>query len=218
MINRPSPQQRSSPPRRRRLLGVISDRQCCVPRRPTSVGPSSAERVQRPTPADNVTLLAFVAERRPCSDRSIVPGRRARSSKPAATARADRMMGRTNRQTGGGTDRRTLDSFIDPAAHTVRAVSIRLRGKRVSAVADGPARRAVSRASSCTRRWTLGVINWPRSSVERRPSQLLLLTSPDDDRQFVAPSVHSCPTKLTTRSDDRRVVFTPSCIPRSPYS
>jgi len=41
---------------------------------------------------------------RPCSNRSISPGRRARSSKPAAAACGGRMMGRT--------DRRTLDSFI----------------------------------------------------------------------------------------------------------
>jgi len=33
-----------------------------------------------------VTLLAFAAERRPCSNRSISPGRRAHSSKPAAAA------------------------------------------------------------------------------------------------------------------------------------
>ena len=120
MINRPSPQQRSSSPRRRRrrLLGVISDRQCCVPRRPTSVRPSSAERVQRPTPADNVALLAFVAERRPCSSRSIFPGSRARSSKPVATARADRMMGRTNRQTGGQTDGRSTVSYCASGVNT----------------------------------------------------------------------------------------------------
>ena len=42
--------------------------------------------VQLPTSADNVTLLAFAAERRPCSNRSISPGRRAHSSKPAAAA------------------------------------------------------------------------------------------------------------------------------------
>jgi len=39
---------------------------------------------QLPTPADNVTLLAVAAERRPCSNRSIFRGRRAHSSKPAA--------------------------------------------------------------------------------------------------------------------------------------
>ena len=36
----------------------------------------------------------------------------------------------------------------------------------LSAAADGPARRAASRASCCTQRRTLGVIIWLRSSVE----------------------------------------------------
>ena len=70
--------------------------------------------VQLPTPADNVTLLASTAARRPCSNRLISPGRRTHSSKPAAAACAGRMMGRTDRQT----DRRTLDGFIDFAPHT----------------------------------------------------------------------------------------------------
>jgi len=70
--------------------------------------------------ADNVTLLAFAAERRPCSNRPISAGRRAHSSKPTAAACGGRMVGRTD----GQTDRRTLDSFVDPALHTMPAVSI----------------------------------------------------------------------------------------------
>jgi len=54
--------------------------------------------------AGNVMLLAFAAERRPCSNRSISAGRRAHSRKPAAAASGGRMMGQTDRQT----DRRTL--------------------------------------------------------------------------------------------------------------
>jgi len=54
---------------------------------------------QLPTSADNVTLLAVVAERQPCSNRSLSPGRRAHSSKPAAAACGRRMRGRTDRLT-----------------------------------------------------------------------------------------------------------------------
>ena len=72
--------------------------------------------VQLPTSADNVTLLAVTAERRPCSNRSISPARRAHSSKPAAAA--------CGRHGCRKTDRRTPDSFIDPAPHTMQAVSI----------------------------------------------------------------------------------------------
>jgi len=43
----------------------------------------------------------------------------------------------------------------------------------ISSVADGPVQRAASHALCCMRRWTLSVINWPTSSVERRPSQVL---------------------------------------------
>ena len=46
-----------------------------------------------------MTLLAFADERRPCSNRSISPGRRAHSSKPASAACGGRMMDRTDRQT-----------------------------------------------------------------------------------------------------------------------
>ena len=53
------------------------------------------------TSADNVTLLAFAAERRPCSNRSISPGRLAQSSKPAAAACGSRMTGQTDRRTDG---------------------------------------------------------------------------------------------------------------------
>ena len=41
-------------------------------------------RFQLPTSAENVTLLAFAAERRPCSDQPISTAGRAHSSKPAA--------------------------------------------------------------------------------------------------------------------------------------
>jgi len=57
--------------------------------------------VQLPTSADNATLLAFVAQRRPCCNRSIFPGRRAHRSKPTAAACGIRMMGRADRQTDG---------------------------------------------------------------------------------------------------------------------
>ena len=50
-------------------------------------------RVQLPTYADNVTLPAFAAERRPCSSRPTSLGRRAHSSKPAATAAWGRRTG-----------------------------------------------------------------------------------------------------------------------------
>jgi len=71
--------------------------------------------------------------------------------------------------------------------------------KQVSSVADGPARRATSRASCCTQTKMLRVINWPRSSVERRPLQVFCqLSSTDDDRQFITPNVYLCRTKLTT--------------------
>jgi len=76
--------------------------------------------VQLPTSADNVTLLAVVAERRPCSNRSISTANRAHSSKPAAAACGDRMVGcmRTDKQT-----ELTPDSFRNPALHTMRTVS-----------------------------------------------------------------------------------------------
>jgi len=51
----------------------------------------------------NGTLLAFAAERRPCSNRSIFPGCRAHSSKLAAVTCGSQMMG----QKGHWTDRRT---------------------------------------------------------------------------------------------------------------
>jgi len=69
-----------------------------------------------------MTLSAFAAERRAAAllllsagacYRSITPARGALSSKPAA--RSCRTMGQT--------DGRTLDRFIDTAAHTLRAVT-----------------------------------------------------------------------------------------------
>ena len=52
--------------------------------------------VPLPTSADNVTLLAAATERRPCSNRSISPARRAHSSKPAARCCSGRYTGQTN--------------------------------------------------------------------------------------------------------------------------
>ena len=71
---------------------------------------------------------------------------------------------------------------------------------KVSAVADGPARRAASRASCCTQSRTVSVINWP-STVGRivnfvRPTTVHLITL----------SVHRCRAKLTTRLDDWHAV------------
>ena len=62
-----------------------------------------------------MTLLAFAAERRLYGSRSIYP--------------AQRGVRRLDDGTDGQTDRRTLDSFIDLAAHSMPAVS---------AVAEGP--------------------------------------------------------------------------------
>jgi len=67
-----------------------------------------------------VTLLAFVADRRPRSDRPAPHS----SSKAAAAACGGQMMGRTVRRT----DRRTLDSFI-----LCRGVSIRLHDRSLGA-------------------------------------------------------------------------------------
>jgi len=73
-----------------------------------------------------MTLPAFAAERRAAAPlllgpdsrrcRSIFPARTALSSKPAAR----RCCCRSVEQTDG----RTLDRFVDPALHTVRAVSL----------------------------------------------------------------------------------------------
>ena len=75
-------------------------------------------RVQLPTSADNVTLLAFAAERR--------AGRRYQSTVAAAGCTAP--VSQTRRsgvwRTNDGTDRRTAGSFMAPAPHTMRAVSI----------------------------------------------------------------------------------------------
>jgi len=46
-----------------------------------------------------VTLLTVAVERRPCSNRSIPPARRAHSSKPAARCCSGRQMEQTNRRT-----------------------------------------------------------------------------------------------------------------------
>ena len=60
-------------------------------------------KLQLHASADNVALLAFAAERRPCSNRSISFCRRAHSNKPAAAPQCGgRMMGRI--WTDGRTD------------------------------------------------------------------------------------------------------------------
>ena len=76
--------------------------------------------VQLPTPADNVTLLAFAAERRPRSNRSISPARRAHGSKPAAAV----CDGRLIRQTDGQTDGRTPYRYADSPPRAMLAVAI----------------------------------------------------------------------------------------------
>ena len=60
---------------------------------------------QLPASADSVTLLAFAAERRPCSSRSISLGRRAHSSKPVACSGVRQ----PNDGTDGQTDRETSE-------------------------------------------------------------------------------------------------------------
>ena len=69
---------------------------------PAYPGSSGKRAVKRVCLAFNVsrqctdaTLFAFAAER-PCSNRSISPVRRAHSSKSAAVASGDRVMGRTD--------------------------------------------------------------------------------------------------------------------------
>ena len=68
--------------------------------------------VQLPTPADNVTLLAFAAERRPCNNRSIYmyPARRAHNNKPGRQKQCHGcnpcLLCGADRQTDGQTDAR----------------------------------------------------------------------------------------------------------------
>jgi len=84
--------------------------------------------VQLPTSADSVALLAIAVAsrlllaRRPCCKRSISPGRRDHSCKPI-TAECGCRVGQTDRRTDRGMDGRTPDRCIDPAPHTMRAVS-----------------------------------------------------------------------------------------------
>ena len=49
----------------------------------------------------------------------------------------------------------------------------------------------------------LGVINWTRLLVKRRPSQVLSTSSTDDGRQYIKLSGHLCLSKLI-RCEDRR--------------
>ena len=57
----------------------------------------------------------MLLRRRPCSNRSISPNRRAHSSKPAARCCSRRI---------GQTDERTSHRLIEPVAHTMRVVPI----------------------------------------------------------------------------------------------
>jgi len=82
---------------------------------------------------------------------------------------------------------RLYDSILMSHLATVRRCRINVTSelqllyRQVSAVADGPERRAAARASCCAQRWTLSVINYQWSSVERRPSQVLSPYSSADD-------------------------------------
>jgi len=49
----------------------------------------------------------------------------------------------------------------------------------------------------------LGVINWTRLLVKRRPSQVLSTSSTDDGRQYITLSGHLCRSKLTCCEDRR---------------
>jgi len=144
-------------------------------------GSARRVRHDKPRPsAVNKTLPAFAAERRAVTPLLLSAGARYRSTSrargrsaanPPHTAAA---VDRWDRRTDG----RTLDRFIDPAPHTTRAGSIihAVRkwalhsqsehdtgttrydtqmhdsiGQQVSAVVNGPARCAASRASCCIR-------------------------------------------------------------------
>jgi len=73
--------------------------------------------------AVNVTLPAFAAERRAAAPLLLSAGaRRCRSPSSARVALSSKPSARRCRH--GKTDGRTLDRFVDPASHTVRAMSV----------------------------------------------------------------------------------------------
>ena len=70
----------------------------------------------------HLLLCAVLLRRRPCSNRSISPTRRAHSSKHAARCCSGRM-GQTDRRTHG----RTPYRFMDPAPHTMQPVQTKVK-------------------------------------------------------------------------------------------
>jgi len=72
----------------------------------------------------NVTLLAFAAERRAAAPPLLSTWRPPLSIDISSPRGAQQQTRRTSRGMMGQTDGRTLDRFIDPAPHTMRAVSI----------------------------------------------------------------------------------------------
>jgi len=75
--------------------------------------------VQLPTSADSVTLLAFAAERQPCSSRSISPAHRAHSSKPAAAACGGPIMGRMDRRTDARKFHRPCSAYYASSVNNI---------------------------------------------------------------------------------------------------
>ena len=83
--------------------------------------------VQLPTSAVDATLLAFAAERRAAAPLLLTAGRAAvgRYLCPSGAQQQTPSSGvRRANGTDGRTDRRTLDRYVDPAAHTMRPVSV----------------------------------------------------------------------------------------------
>jgi len=70
----------------------------------------------------DATLFAFAAER-PCSNRSISPVRRAHSSKSAAVASGDRVMGRTDRETDPRQFHRSSSAYYASSVNKVTRIS-----------------------------------------------------------------------------------------------
>jgi len=70
----------------------------------------------------DATLFAFAAER-PCSNRSISPVRRAHSSKSAAVASGDRVMGRTERETDPRQVHRSSSAYYASSVNKVTRIS-----------------------------------------------------------------------------------------------
>jgi len=73
----------------------------------------------------------------------------------------------------GQTDGRTPYRFAYYAGSANK-----LQKSQLPTAADGPARRAESRPSCCTQRWTLSVINWWRSTIKLRSLHLRQSTFP----------------------------------------